>query len=274
MTLLDALRPWLPRRRRLTLRDAGGFVYLDRWGVEVPRLGGILLHRIDRPDPGLDLHDHPWRFRSLVLAGSYTEDIGHGIARHRPRWSYAGHDLDERHRIAHVEPGTWTLVVRGPHRQTWGFFLGNGNEWVPWNEYDYQTRRPGSATSNKAEEEHAVAGPPLTVDETGAISGYIARKNPHDHADVDEAWAEVEHLIGVDVDPPLDETGAFVEIEAHQSSRDPEPAWCPRCNLRSAFEVEQILARSDTLDEIGRFRLTVCLDCGWSDPPAEEEPTP
>lgn len=67
------------------------------------------------------------------------------------------------------------------------------------------------------------------------------------------------------------ETGAFGEIEAHQSSRDPEPAWCPRCNLRSAFEVEQILARSDTL---GRFRLTVCLDCGWSDPPAEEEPTP
>lgn len=59
--------------RRLTLRRADGQVYLDRWGLISDRVGGVLLHRMEAPDPGLDLHDHPWPFVSIILWGGYTE---------------------------------------------------------------------------------------------------------------------------------------------------------------------------------------------------------
>lgn len=53
--------------RRLTLRRADGEVYLNRWGIGHDRVGGVLLHRMDAPDPGVDLHDHPWWFVSIIL---------------------------------------------------------------------------------------------------------------------------------------------------------------------------------------------------------------
>jgi cellulose synthase/poly-beta-1,6-N-acetylglucosamine synthase-like glycosyltransferase len=59
--------------RRLTLRRADGRVYLNRWGIGHDRIGGVLLHRMDAPDPGIDLHDHPWWFASLIIKGGYTE---------------------------------------------------------------------------------------------------------------------------------------------------------------------------------------------------------
>lgn len=59
--------------RRLTLRRADGQVYLNRWGVGHDRVGRVLLHKMEAPDPGVDLHDHPWWFVSIVLWGGYTE---------------------------------------------------------------------------------------------------------------------------------------------------------------------------------------------------------
>jgi hypothetical protein len=33
--------------------------------------------------------------------------------------------LDECHRITHVNADTWTLVIHGPSRRTWGFYEPN-----------------------------------------------------------------------------------------------------------------------------------------------------
>ena len=62
-----------PLWRRLRLRRADGRVYLDRWGLAHERVGGVFLHRMQAPDPGVDLHDHPWPFASVVLWGGYIE---------------------------------------------------------------------------------------------------------------------------------------------------------------------------------------------------------
>lgn len=140
--------------RRLTLRHAGR-LFLDRWGIEC-RWFGVFLHHIAGPDPGLDLHDHPWPLVSVILRGGYREDVAdtrepwmmHGRTWHRG--SVHRMPLTACHRITRVRPRTWTLVVRGRKARTWGFYLPD--RWVPWDVYDYATRRPVAVASSKPEE--------------------------------------------------------------------------------------------------------------------------
>lgn len=133
--------------RRLTLRRADGEIYLNRWGIGW-RTFGIYLHRMDAPDPGLDLHDHPWWFASIVIKGGYTEERAdirnapgfsgladlfdtarRGVEQHRRRFSVRTMRLDECHRIIGLDRSpTWTIVIRGPIRRRWGFYEPTG--WV------------------------------------------------------------------------------------------------------------------------------------------------
>lgn len=154
---------------RLRLRRADGEIYLDRWGWELQRgrtspghrtpdsLFGIFLHRMDAGDPGIDLHDHPWWFVSLILAGGYNEqrcpirdasrrarviqkpEVGLGPDEVRRRWSIRTMRLDEAHTITALHKRrSWSLVIHGPKRRPWGFYLPEG--WVHWEIYDQTVR--------------------------------------------------------------------------------------------------------------------------------------
>lgn len=134
------------RKHRMRLRRFDGKVYLDRWGLAIEQIGGIYLHRMTAPDPGLDLHDHPFAFVSWVIKGAYTEEraetrvapfyarlVGHyttcnrGYDVERPRWSFKMMRLDECHRITElVGSSCWTIVFRGPRRRGWGFYIPGG----------------------------------------------------------------------------------------------------------------------------------------------------
>jgi hypothetical protein len=131
--------------RRLRLRRADGRVYLNRWGVGHDRIGRILVHRMDAPDPGIDLHDHPWWFVTIPLWGGYTEQRANvreaeqlavdaevfgsarGAEEHRRPLRPRTMRLDECHTITRLARRTcWTLVIGGPRRRPWGFYLPNG----------------------------------------------------------------------------------------------------------------------------------------------------
>lgn len=119
-----------------------GAPYLERYNLF--SVGGweVNLHRFVSQDEEEHLHNHPWRFGlSLVLAGGYLEerfkdftaiDDPHGRVIHlvkirsiRRASLVGGHVF---HRIARVEPRTWTLFVHsgravnshGQHKR-WGF---------------------------------------------------------------------------------------------------------------------------------------------------------
>lgn len=150
-----------PLRRRLTLSHDDK-PFLDRWGIVHERLGGFYLHHVADADPGKDLHDHPWAFVTFILRGGYTEQTAQareavllasfaerwpdtctsGVERIWRRFSVHRMPLNVAHRITSAEPGTWTLVLRGPTRRMWGFFIPDG--WVSFKKYDYETRRPSS----------------------------------------------------------------------------------------------------------------------------------
>jgi hypothetical protein len=146
--------------RRLTLRRADGEVYLDRWSITHDRIGGVMLHRMQAPDPGVDLHDHPWSFVSVVLWGGYVElradtrdasVIAQAAEQNPQRFTYRGVPvarrpgsirtmrLDECHTVARLFRRTsWTLVIKGPRRRLWGFYLPTG--YMPEAEYDATVR--------------------------------------------------------------------------------------------------------------------------------------
>lgn len=118
------------RTIRMRLRRYDRLVYLDRWGVQVPWLGGLLLHRMDAPDPGLDVHDHPWAFVTIPILGGYDElraDVRAPLEQHvevRRPWRPRLLRLDEAHRITTLHRArVWTVCVHGPKRRPWGFYV-------------------------------------------------------------------------------------------------------------------------------------------------------
>lgn len=109
-------------------------IYMVRWLVM--RIFGweLKFNLFLSSDPGC-LHDHPWPFVSLMLAGAYTEHTQTGARAYRApcvlfrpaRW---------KHRIEIVEP-CLTLNVSAPRRRNWGFWTPSG--WIQHNRYKHGT---------------------------------------------------------------------------------------------------------------------------------------
>ena len=124
--------------------------YLERKFLFRSRFLTVYLHRFVAPDVGVDPHDHPWPFLSVVLSGAYSELVyDHLNLRAAPRNVHrrAGDVIyrpaEWTHRIVDITaPGdTITLVICGPRRYHWGFWVlpKSGDTappvWIPHEEY-------------------------------------------------------------------------------------------------------------------------------------------
>lgn len=129
----------------------GQIGYLKRWRL-VPknRWCNICLHKICSPDTSLYAHDHPWAYFSLVLKGTFKEEISEfrqadvkvddrlicdtsparryrliakSFYERRP-FSMTMRKAEYAH-IIHALKGwpVWTLVVTGRKVRPWGWYL-------------------------------------------------------------------------------------------------------------------------------------------------------
>ena len=120
---------------RSDIRDVAGDLYMQRWILATP-WGMLRLHHILQADGGRNTHDHPFDFVTMILRGGYTEEIVDG---NRTAWvtrtagSRVHHVAEAPHRICMLHGDTWTLVLAGAIRRTWGFHTPRG--WVPFTEY-------------------------------------------------------------------------------------------------------------------------------------------
>lgn len=142
--------------------DATGEVYLRRWFI-YPRhpkndkgSHRLYLHKFYRGDQDIDLHDHPWKFTSLILKGGYWEhrvaprfaasvaQFGYEAAAqtHADQtirtwygpFSYLKRGARWTHRVELPAGKTaWTLVLTGIKERSWGFHTKGG--WCPWRNY-------------------------------------------------------------------------------------------------------------------------------------------
>jgi len=97
--------------------------YVRRWVLQTPWFS-VRVHHWIGSDDLRNPHDHPWWFLTLVLQGGY-EDVGPkgidalgvGSIRFRPAL--------HRHSVR-LRPGQtcWTILLTGPERRDWGFWVG------------------------------------------------------------------------------------------------------------------------------------------------------
>ena len=114
--------------------------YLQRWTLAAFRNGaGAYLQRFVGSDCNRDLHDHPKRFVSIGLWGSYIEETpapagSRGRRTFRAPWVRT-FPAEHIHRILLPEGGgeCWTLVIVLPATQEWGFYTRGG--WIRWTDY-------------------------------------------------------------------------------------------------------------------------------------------
>lgn len=116
--------------------------YLKRWWI-IPRNPwfNIYLHRISAADDGRALHDHPWINCSILLYGSYFEQLNSGnddpMVPLTGKWRRAPCIVFRKATCLHrLVPGelTWSLFITGTKTREWGFQTVDG--WVHHREFD------------------------------------------------------------------------------------------------------------------------------------------
>lgn len=115
-----------------------------------------LLHYFSQGDDDESLHDHPWDFRTEILAGGYEEHLppdgwtptriieGKVVSSPGPAWDVnivhrsfgdlIEHKAEDLHCVGKVQPGTWTLVTTRNKRRRWGFHPP-GRPYILWADY-------------------------------------------------------------------------------------------------------------------------------------------
>jgi hypothetical protein len=109
-----------------------GREYLRRYFIFEALWFRIYLHKISLSDADPCMHDHPWRFVSIILRGGYTEHTPKGTFKRRPgRAIY--HPVPWLHRLELKKPA-WTILIGGKVKREWGFMTPSG--WQSFQEYN------------------------------------------------------------------------------------------------------------------------------------------
>jgi hypothetical protein len=102
----------------------------------------VFLHKFLKSDPD-DVHDHPWNYFTIILAGGYYEWIAQfnedgtkncEVRVWRGPGSFRFGNTHTFHRIELKEGVTpWTLFFVGKRQREWGFIVEN--KWIHFEKY-------------------------------------------------------------------------------------------------------------------------------------------
>jgi len=106
--------------------------YLYRWILVTAKKFSVYLHHFVGDDWSRDLHDHPKRFISIGLWGSYIEETPSGKHVFNAPW-IRSFPAEHIHRLTVPSKSCWTLVIVMKKTREWGFW--NNGVWVHWREY-------------------------------------------------------------------------------------------------------------------------------------------
>jgi hypothetical protein len=117
-----------------------GEVHFRRYRLLQTPWFAVYLHQIKKSDEEKDPHDHPWKFWSFLLKGSYREwyiEPPSYLAMHRRTYKAGDlvhHPAEDAHQLTLITPEVWTLVFTSGRDRYWGYRLQDGG-WIGHNEY-------------------------------------------------------------------------------------------------------------------------------------------
>lgn len=130
---------------RLSAVVIDGELYMERWHL-VPgnwfrkHIFDLRVHHILLPDAGRHVHDHPFDFATLTMKGAYVEMMQDGRLLTHRRGTLRFRQADVAHTIPVVtNDGVWTLVLTGPFRRQWGFYVDG--VWTHHSDYHQRLHR-------------------------------------------------------------------------------------------------------------------------------------
>jgi hypothetical protein len=95
--------------------------YVRRWVFEC-RWFSLRLHHWLASDDQRHFHDHPWDYLTIVLRGGYV-DVGPEGQRRLWAPTFAFYRAEHQHSVVVNPGGAWTLLITGPERRPWGFWM-------------------------------------------------------------------------------------------------------------------------------------------------------
>lgn len=95
--------------------------YARRWVLDLG-LFSIRLHHWYCGDDKRAFHDHAWDFITFVIKGSYV-DVSPQGREPMPRWTVKYRKAEHKHTVE--TDGCWTIVLTGPEKRLWGFWVKN-----------------------------------------------------------------------------------------------------------------------------------------------------
>jgi len=115
--------------------------YMQRWWLvpfdsKLPF--AIRINHIKKPDADIELHDHPWDWRTIVLTGWYDEEDVNGNIKTRMAGDTTGRRAEEFHRVTKVdESGAYTMFITFKYRNRWGFMTNTpaGPRKIYWKDF-------------------------------------------------------------------------------------------------------------------------------------------
>lgn len=119
--------------------EKDGDFYMRRYVFYKNKFFSIYFHVIMREDADQELHDHPWNFISIIVYGSYVEQLRYKKIIRR-EGSIAFRRATTAHRIAYLPTRlSYTLIIRGRRIREWYFWKSDRYlQWstpVPWREF-------------------------------------------------------------------------------------------------------------------------------------------
>jgi len=122
------------------IKSQAGVLHFQRWRILSTPWFGIFIHIIYKADEDAHMHDHPWNYISIVLAGFFTERVpdkkNPGKYEDRIVGSVTSvkRKAEDFHRIQAIHSKRIvTLFFIGRRRRDWGYKTASG--WMQHEEY-------------------------------------------------------------------------------------------------------------------------------------------
>jgi len=111
--------------------------YLYRWILCRTKWFKVYLHHFVGDDWSEDLHDHPKRFVSIGIKGSYIEQTPEGKTSYKAPWirSFPANHI---HRLLVPSKSCWTIVIVFSKTREWGFW--HEGVFIPWYQYVFDEK--------------------------------------------------------------------------------------------------------------------------------------